>query len=629
MKDKILVAFNSRTMLSLISNCLEEAGYNVLTAVDGIEALNILCEEEPVCVLSYMELPQISGFSFARILKNTGYLKNTGIILCSTEDGSVYQFWGDNSKSDGFFIPRSDNMHELLALVNKVTEQYKLLRQTENKAPVKKIHTEELLDLVTKAYDKELFELFVIKNAFQTSCSILNLNEILEKMAQTLSGIYNYDALAIILNTETIMEYYDYPSSLSKEDLNDFKNVCRSDFEERIYNRKKFNWKSNIIQEEIIEVEKSENNSRIESYECFPLDSSKVYPATIHIGSFKSGAFTPRLEQRLDFFTTIYSMIIEKAIWFHKATVAEERMRKAFSRFIPSKIIEDIISADESEKIAVEEKRLVAILIADIRNFTAISEKNKPEEVVKFLNYYFSKMGVIIKKHGGTIDKFMGDAIMALFGAPESYRFNASRAANAAVEMMNEIDHMDTGNLILPKDYNFTVGIGIHYGDSIVGAIGSEEKKEYTVIGDSVNLASRIESLTKIYGAKIIITNNVKNDIDSCRKNKNSSNEKTDASFDFTMRHLDNVKVKGKSIATKIYEITGDKSCYNKEFLDAYKKGLHLYFDRNFQNAAGYFTKALELKSDDKASQVMLKRCLDFEKNVPENWDGSFALSIK
>ncbi|MBO6176516.1 MAG: response regulator [Treponema sp.] len=629
MKTKILVAFNSKTMLSLICDCLDEAGFEVLKADNGIDALNILCEENPVCVLTYMELPQISGFSFARIIKNTPYLKNTGIILCSTEDGSVYQFWGDNSKSDGFFIPRSDNIHELLGLVNKVTEQYKQIRKEETEPVHSKISPDDILDIVTKAYDKELFELFVIKNAFQASCSVLNLKQILEKMAQTLSGIYNYDSLAIILNTDPIMEYYDYPSNMTKEDLDDFKKVCHSDFEERIYTRKKFNWKTNLIQEEIIEVEGNSRNTKIESYECFPLDSNKIYPATIHIGSFKSGAFTPRLEQRLDFFTTIYSMIIEKAIWFQNATNAEEKMRKAFSRFIPSKIIDDIISTNESEQTSIEEKRQVAILIADIRNFTSISEKNKPEEVVKFLNYYFSKMGLIIKKHGGTIDKFMGDAIMALFGAPESYRFNASRAANAAVEMINEIEKIDTGNLILPKDYKFTVGIGIHYGESIVGAIGSEEKKEYTVIGDSVNLASRIESLTKIYGSKIIVTENVKRDIDSRLKNRYPVNEKKDTDFNFIMRHLDNVKVKGKSVATKIYDIIEEVNLYTDEFLENYAKGLHLYFDRNFQTAANYFSKALEICSTDRAARLMLRRCDEFSVNVPENWDGSFSLSIK
>lgn len=624
MKDKILLAFNSHLMLSLISNCLEEAGYEVLTAEDGIEALNILCKEEPLCVLTYLELPLISGFSFARILKNTDSLKKTGIILCSTEDGNVYQFWGDNSKSDGFFIPRSDNMHELLAMVNKVTSLYKKQREEDVQSYQKISRTEELLDIVTKAYDKELFELFIIRNAFRSSCSILELEELPSKMAQIISGIYNYDVLSIIINTEELIEYYDYPSSLKEEELKDFKKICRNDFEERVYNRKKFNWQTSLLQEEIIESEDNSKKEKIESYECFPLDTDKTYPVTIHAGSFKSSGLTQRIKERLDFFTSVYSMIIEKAIWTNKATVAEKKMRMAFSRFIPSKIIEDIIHTENSEKNNIEEKRQVAILIADIRSFTSISEINKPEDVVEFLNYYFSKMGAIIKKHGGTIDKFMGDAIMALFGAPESYRFNANRAVNASIEMMKEIEKIDTSNLILPEGYKFTVGIGIHYGESIVGAIGSEEKKEYTVIGDSVNLASRVESLTKIYGSKIIITDSVKKDIDLRHKNKNRQLKNEDENFDFKMRHLDTVKVKGKSIATEIYEINYKEDSYSEEFLDYYKKGLHMYFNKNFMNASNYFEKALQIKNEDKASQVMLKRCRDFENKCPEFWDGSF-----
>jgi class 3 adenylate cyclase len=137
----------------------------------------------------------------------------------------------------------------------------------------------------------------------------------------------------------------------------------------------------------------------------------------------------------------------------------------------------------------------------------------------------------IIKKHGGTIDKFIGDAIMAEFGTPVSYEDNCKRAVSAAYEMRDALSSVELGDLVMPEGMTFNIGIGIHYGDVIVGSIGSKDKVDYSVIGDNVNLASRLEGLTKTYGVQIVVS-------DSVRKDAGEDS--------FFFRHLDDVRVKGK-----------------------------------------------------------------------------------
>ncbi|MBP5252095.1 MAG: response regulator [Treponema sp.] len=618
---KILIAVDSPTMSAVIKNYLLEGNYEVIEATDGISALEKVIDEQPDCIIAYVDLPVIHGYALSRIIKNTASLCSTGVILCSTEDTSVHHFWGTASKADGFYIPAPENVHTLYTLISKAIEE-----SEKRKLPdAVRVSKKNIYEIITNAYDKELFELHIIKNAYQTSNYVFDLDNILELMAKTLAGISNYDSLAIIINAGSFIEYYDHTDILSHIDFNDFKKVCHSDFEKR-NSAKKINWKKSKYTENIIETF-SEHTEKLKSYEVFPLEQDKGIPLTVHIASIHPNAFNARTIQRLEYFTSVYSILIDKAIMFQHALSAEKKMKQAFSRFIPPKVIEDIISDNSSQAISIGEKRNVAILIADIRNFTKLSEKNSPERVVEFLNSYFSKMGAIIKRHGGTIDKFMGDAIMALFGAPESYKYNGFKAANAALEMMKEIKNLDTSILDFPEDERFTVGIGIHYGKPIVGAIGSEEKKEYTVIGDDVNLASRIESLTKIYGSGIIITNEVKKDIDAAMKDTQENNSEN--IIPHLIRHLDNVRVKGKSNATHIYELSSNTNKYTEDFLLNYEKALHQYFQKNFHTAKEYFQKAQDINPKDRACFVMLERCKKYQTDIPYDWDGVYTLSEK
>ena len=187
----------------------------------------------------------------------------------------------------------------------------------------------------------------------------------------------------------------------------------------------------------------------------------------------------------------------------------EMQIRNVFSKFVPSDIIDGMVENQANSSLLAGEKRVVAVLFSDIRSFTTLSEHNKAEDVVSFLNEYFDLMAIPVNKYGGTIDKFIGDAVLAIFGAPKSYEDNTLRAVKTAMEMIELLENYNPQQIKLPFP-SLRIGIGVHVGELIVGNIGSKSKFDYTVIGDNVNLASRLEGLSKHYKQSIIVSEDVK-----------------------------------------------------------------------------------------------------------------------
>ncbi len=215
----------------------------------------------------------------------------------------------------------------------------------------------------------------------------------------------------------------------------------------------------------------------------------------------------------------------------------EREMNRAFQLFVPQKFLELAGETDFTKlELGKSTTREITILFSDIRSFTSLSEKMNPEENFKFLNSYLSRMGPIIRDHGGFIDKFIGDAIMALFpGTPE----NAAHAALAMREELIKYNEHRTAQGYEPID----IGIGIHTGSVRLGTIGENERWEGTVIGDTVNLASRIENLCSEFAASIVISHAVLKNLGKDQPN----------------RELDTIRVKGKQQSVKIYELLPDE----------------------------------------------------------------------
>jgi len=219
------------------------------------------------------------------------------------------------------------------------------------------------------------------------------------------------------------------------------------------------------------------------------------------------------------------------------------RMRNLFGQFVSSEIIDQLLKT--SNILSVNKRTTVSILFSDIRNFTAMSEKLTPDEVVKLLNPYLEKMSAVVQKHGGTVDKYIGDAIVAFFGEPISYEDHARRAVRAALDMRLALDELRT-KWLEEKLFEgvFEIGIGVHSGEVFVGMIGSQQRLSYTVIGDAVNTASRLQDQTKFHNCPILISEQVKIQVED----------------EFKTEFIEERLFKGKQEPVRMYKITGYQS---------------------------------------------------------------------
>lgn len=214
-----------------------------------------------------------------------------------------------------------------------------------------------------------------------------------------------------------------------------------------------------------------------------------------------------------------------------------DKVKSLFSKFHGSSVAEDLIGKD----IGVGgQSKDVVVFFSDIRGFTAFSEKRSPEEVVEMLNEYFGAMVKIINSHGGVVDKFIGDAIMAIWGAPKSSDRDCHQALRACLEMRKALETLNESRIARGQPA-INIGMGLHAGRAISGTIGSDERMEYTVIGNTVNTASRIEASTKAFGADLLVTDTV---IDKVGE-------------DFKVELAGAAEVKGRSEAIKMYKVRG------------------------------------------------------------------------
>ena len=250
-------------------------------------------------------------------------------------------------------------------------------------------------------------------------------------------------------------------------------------------------------------------------------------------------------------------------------------------------------------------------MFSDIRSFTEISEQMTPKENFDFINYYLGYMEPVIRNNNGFIDKYIGDSIMALFG------MNAEDAINAAIEMRIKLSQF---NQVMDQ-FNKPIidsGIGIHSGSLMLGVVGGEGRMDGTVISDAVNLAARLEGLTKIYGSSIIISQ------DTLIKLNNPSH--------YNYRFLDIVKVRGKSEAVYIFEILdGDPDDIRQlkiKTKDSFAKGVNLYKSQQFNEALATFEDVHSINIHDQTARLYIHRCKNFIKNgVPADWDGIESIS--
>jgi adenylate cyclase len=293
----------------------------------------------------------------------------------------------------------------------------------------------------------------------------------------------------------------------------------------------------------------------------------------------------------------------------------EKRLKGTMTRYMAKEVVDKLL--EHGETILGGMTQEATIMFSDIRGFTTLSEKMTPQETVSMLNEYFSIMVDIIFNYEGVLDKYIGDAIMAVFGAPFNTGKDPDRAVKTAIDMLTALGEFNQKRIAEFKD-PINIGIGISTNNILSGNIGSLKRMDYTVIGDGVNLASRLEGTNKVYGTHILVS-------------EFTYKKLTER---YVSREIDLIQVKGRTKPIGIYQILGHDEQkafpHLSEALELFNKGLTYYRQQDWQQGIDCFGQVLALNEDDSASRLYLDRCQYFAENPPpENWDHVWRLNTK
>jgi adenylate cyclase len=300
----------------------------------------------------------------------------------------------------------------------------------------------------------------------------------------------------------------------------------------------------------------------------------------------------------------------------YRVLIEEQEKRKVRSRFqqyVPPEVVRRLL--DDPERVK-PRKSEITVLFSDIRGFTSISESLDAQELADLLNGYLTEMTRIVFRYQGTLDKYIGDAVMGFWGAPYEEPDHATRACNAALSMLARLAE-------LQKDWRaqgqpvLDIGIGLNTGVASVGNMGSSMRLAYTAMGDAVNLASRLEGLNKEYGTRIIISESTYKVLQSDR---------------VLVRELDMIRVKGKLLPVTIYEVLDAAAlgAEGKELLELFARGQKAYKLRDWRAAGQTFEQVLDRWPDDGPARIFLRRCEEYLAEGPEaDWDGVYVMKHK
>ncbi len=298
-------------------------------------------------------------------------------------------------------------------------------------------------------------------------------------------------------------------------------------------------------------------------------------------------------------------------------TQAIAMITKVFEKFVPKQFLERIAKEGlEHIKPGTVELSTITVMFSDIRSFTKLSERMSPNDIFSLLNGYIGRMQTAIERHDGFIDKFIGDAIMALFDGAAPVQ--ATNAVRAAVGMQSRLLTYNGERALLQRE-PIIIGIGLHSGPVMLGTLGNENRMDSTVIGDAANLAARLEGLTKFYDCRIVISDDVFRALEPGQ---------------FLSRPLDRVVVKGRMQSILVHEIFDadpePKRVSKQALLPLYRSGLELFYGRRWLESRAAFQACLQQYAQDVVSQIYLDRCDFFLAHPPpDDWDGTFEMQHK
>ena len=313
---------------------------------------------------------------------------------------------------------------------------------------------------------------------------------------------------------------------------------------------------------------------------------------------------------------TIFLIYISISAYRYFVEEGKKRfIKNAFSTYLAPTVVNQLIESPEKLVLGGEERQITAFF-SDVAGFTSISEKLTPHELVVLLNEFLTEMSNIILTHNGLVDKYEGDAIIAMFGAPNDLENHAEVACAASIDMQERLSVLRK-KWETEKNLIIRMRVGLCSGPAVVGNMGSKNRMDYTMMGDTVNTAARLEGVNKVYGTYTMI----------------SETTYTGAKETIVARELDAINVMGKKIPVKIYELIGYKHTVSEKMIQTiafYEKGLSEYRQCRWDSAIEYFNRALETTPDDPPSLMMITRCREYKSHPPEScWNGAYIMRTK
>lgn len=352
---------------------------------------------------------------------------------------------------------------------------------------------------------------------------------------------------------------------------------------------------------------------------CFGLAKAAIY---IPVGLCLAGGYwfgSQQLFLQGYFVSPLYGLLttgIEGffilALRFWHEERQKQYIHQTFSRYVSPEVVNEIVSHNRGIKALAGEERVITLLFTDIRGFTSLSEHLSPRQVVDLLNRYFTPMTALVRGSKGTLDKFIGDAIMAFWNAPLDVSDHALHAVQTALQMHQALDAL---NADLEHDFGIRlkIGAGVHTGRVFIGNMGTDELLSYTAIGDNVNLASRLEGLCPIYGVPLIVSQETRDLCDT----------------KFVWQPVDTVRVKGKEHPVAMYTpVEVDKAQERMQEFHLHRQSFEAYVHGDFEAALDGFTQ-LGTAHSFLLYQIFSKRCAHLLMNTPQLWDGVWTLTSK
>jgi class 3 adenylate cyclase/DNA-binding response OmpR family regulator len=626
---RILLIEDSDILAEMLISAFDNSKYTIQRASNGFEGIKKVYEFLPHLIVSDIEMPLFKGYQVTRFLKSRKNTKSIPIILFTSLDETKDKFWGSQAGAD-FYIEKSpDNLTPLFNTIEKIFSSPPDIDFDAIEKESRKINNDSIIEIVNNLLDNKLFQTTIIGMLSELSKKANSIEMTANGILELLHTVCEAEIISLMIggNKGILYTYTVNFGGYSKEIHDNFLEICASDF-------------NNLFPDKIITSKEvkdfhstGQNKKNISSYYFLPLTAAGVNFASIHIANSINDYFTPEILENINVFSNTASVIIANALSLQELAVLQHNTRTAFARYVPANVMDEIIN-ETTKKTSLSENRKASVLFCDIRDFTNIAEHSDAQGVVDFLNNFFAKMGGEIISEGGHIDKFIGDAIMAVFGAFENNEDSPANAIKAAVKMLSVLEEINNSNMAIIGN-KIEIGIGINYGECILGNIGFKNKMDYTIIGDTVNLASRIENLTKIYRHPLIVSQAV----------YEAAKEK------FLFRKIDNVRVKGKDKSVSLYAVYSgfhgsdgkrlrsgetadilslDSLLINRETLINFNKGQQVFYLREWKLAQEYFNKALENDKNDYLSKLYLERSQKLlQTPAGDDWDGVITLYEK